>query len=301
MPTQRKYSGYGGGAGRFGGGGGMGGMLSFPPFTPAIKWLIIVNTAVFLAMVLLQVTAPGYAQDILSLGALTPAAVVGPLHYWVWQVITYSFFHSGVLHILFNMLTLWFVGALLEQDWGARRFLELYFFSVIGGALTSIGLSYAHLLSLSPTTTTLGASGGIYGVLIAFAMLFGEMEFWMFPLPFRIKAKYLAAIWILVALVGSLVAHGDIAYVAHLGGIFFGFAYVKMFPRRGIGLSTSERYYGLRNAYYRWKRRRAARKFEVYMRKVDRTQFFDQYGNYRGPGTGPNDKDKGDGESKWIN
>lgn len=298
MPTQKKYSGFGGG--RYGGGGGFGGggmTLSFPPFTRAVKWLIIANTAIFLLMVLLQATAPVAYEFLYLGGALTPVAVVE--HGWIWQIVTYSFLHSGLGHIFFNMLTLWFVGALLEQDWGARRFLELYFFSVLGAALTSVGLSYGHLLSLTPGTSTVGASGGIFGVLIAFAVLFGEMEFWMFPLPFRIKAKYLAAIWILVALVGSLMGGGNTAYVAHLGGIFFGFAYVKMFPGRGMGFSFSERYYGVRNTYYRWKRRRAAKKFEVYMRKVDRSQFFDEYGNYRGPGTG--DKDKGDGKSNWIN
>jgi len=288
----RRYAGYGGGGY---GGGGM--TLSFPPFTKAVKWLILVNTAIFLVTALLEATAPAAYDWIILHGALVPALVVE--HGWAWQVVTYAFLHGTIWHILFNMLTLWFVGALLEMDWGPRRFLELYFFSVIGGALTSIGLSYAHLLSLNPGTATIGASGGIFGVLIAFAMLFGEMEFWLFPLPFRIKAKYLAAIWILIALVGALLGGGNIAYVAHLGGIFFGFAYVKMFPRRGMGFSFSERYFGLRNSYYRWKRRRAARKFEVYMRKQDRGQFPGESSDY--PAPGPGDKNKGNGESKWIN
>jgi hypothetical protein len=84
--------------------------------------------------------------------------------------------------------------------------------------------------------------------------------------------------------------------VAQLGGAFFGWVYVRFVPRRGLGLA--ERYFEWRNSYYRWKRRRAGRKFEVYMRKHDRDQYFDEYGNYRGPENG----EKGNGEHRgpWL-
>jgi len=270
--------------------------LSFPPFTKAVKWLIIINTSIFVLMALLRAVAPGLAAYEAYL-ALIPAAVV---HGYVWQLLTYSFFHAGLGHILFNMLTLWFIGALLESDRGTRWFVQLYFVGVLGAALTTIALAYAGFLRLSPNTATVGASGAIYALLVGVALLMGEMEFWMFPLPFHIKAKYLAAIWLLIALLGSLSGGGDIAYVAHLGGIFFGFAFIKLFPARAPLRSPSEKYYGLRNWYYRWKRKRAARKFEVYMRKHDRTVYFDQYGNYIGP---EEKDDKGDGEHRgpWVN
>ncbi len=272
--------------------------LSFPPFTPAVKWLIIVNTAVFVLIAFVKSIAPGLAVYS-GAAALIPEAVIA--HGWVWQLVTYSFLHSGLGHIFFNMLTLWFIGALLEQERGSRWFLQLYFVGVIGAALTTIALAYAGFLHLTPRTGTVGASGAIYALLVAIAVLMGDLEFWMFPLPFQIKAKYLAAIWILIALLGSLAGGGDVAYVAHLGGIFFGYAFVKLFPRKAPVGRASEKYYGLRNWYYRWKRKRAARKFEVYMRKHDRTVYFDQYGNYIGP---RDDKDeKGDGEHRgpWIN
>jgi hypothetical protein len=173
---------------------------------------------------------------------------------------------------------------------------------VLGAAATTIALAYAGFLSLSPTTATVGASGAIYALLVAVAVLMGDLEFMMFPLPFRIKAKYMAAIWILIALVGALGGGGNIAYVAHLGGIFTGFAFVKLFPARAPIKRTSERYYGLRNWFYRWKRKRAARKFEVYMRKHNRTVYFDEYGNYIGPSK-EDEPDKGDGEHRgpWVN
>ncbi len=272
--------------------------LSFPPFTKAVKWLIIINTAIYLLQTLLGAVAPGTLRY-LAYFALIPYAVV---HGYVWQVVTYSFFHSGLGHIFFNMLTLWFIGALLESDRGTKWFLQLYFVGVIGAALTTIALAYIGFLRLHPMTPTVGASGAIYAALVGVALLMGDMEFWMFPLPFQIKAKYLAAVWILIALVGSLAGGGDIAYVAHLGGVFAGFAFVKLFPTRAPLRSPSEKYYGMRNWWYRWKRKRAARKFEVYMRKHNRTVYFDQYGNYIGP-RDEKEPDKGDGEPRgpWIN
>ncbi len=272
--------------------------LSFPPFTKAVKWLIIINTAVFVLEKFLEAVMPGVAEYF-GYAALIPAAVV---HGYVYQLVTYAFLHTGLGHIFFNMLTLWFIGALLESDRGTRWFLQLYFVGVVGAAFTTMGLAYAGFLHLTPNTPTVGASGAIYALLIGVAVLMGEMEFWMFPLPFQIKAKYMVAVWILIALVGSLGGGGGIAYVAHLGGIFFGYAFVKLFPYKAPVGRASEKYYGLRNWYYRWKRKRAARKFEVYMRKHDRTVYFDEYGNYIGPGK-DDEHDRGNGEQRgpWVN
>jgi hypothetical protein len=96
------------------------------------------------------------------------------------------------------------------------------------------------------------------------------------------------------------------AYMAHLGGLLFGYIFLKFVPRRGFGYATSERMYGIRNAYYRWKRRRAARKFEVYMRKNDRTDYrhedyFDEHGNFRDPGARNPPKKNGDSRPPWVN
>jgi membrane associated rhomboid family serine protease len=292
------------------GGGGWGGggtTLAFPPFTRAIKWLVIANTAVYLLMLVLGGFAPRVAADIGFVGMLRPALV---LHGWIWQLVTYSFLHAGLFHILFNMLTLWMFGSALESSWGHRQFLEFYFYAAIFAALTTIGIAYLALtpalsfLAITPATATLGASGATFGVMVAFAMLFGDQEFFLFPLPIAIKAKYLVAILILIALAGSLTpSRGEsVAYFAHLGGALFGWLYIKYAPRRGLGFAASERYFGVRNAYYKWKRRRAARKFEVYMRKHDRTAFFDEYGNYKGHDE--HERGKGNGEARggdpWV-
>ena len=272
--------------------------MSFPPFTRAVKWLIIANGLVFLLEALVGRMFPAVGVGIVELFSLIPASV---MHGYLWQMVTYSFLHSGLWHILFNMLWLWMFGSQLETDWGISRFLEFYFFCVIGAALSTIAMAYIGLLDLTPTTRTVGASGGIYGILMAFGILYADREIMLFPLPFTIKAKYFVIGLIFITLYLSISGPGGIAYVAHLGGLLFGFIFIKFMPRYGVVGGASERYFGLRNAYYRWKRRRAARKFEVYMRKHDRNQYFDEHGNFRDPEQEPPQKGNGEHRGPWVN
>jgi len=277
--------------------------LSLPPFTRAVKWLVITNAAVYLLLELLKWIVPTLGEELTLVLALIPAFV---MHGWIFQLVTYSFVHAGVLHILFNMLGLWMFGAQLESDWGYKRFLEFYFFCVIGAALTTIAVSYTGVGGVVPSTPTVGASGGVLGILMAFGMLYGNQEIMLFPIPISIRAKYFVAGVAFITLVEAISASGagrgsNVAYIAHLGGLLFGFVYVKFVPKRGLAFGTTERYFGVRNSYYRWKRRRAARKFEVFMRKQNRTVSgtFDENGNY----IPPDDLDKKNGGSKsgWVN
>jgi len=271
--------------------------LSLPPFTRAVTWLIGINTAIFLLMELFELARLPIGGYVGLYCMLRPFDVVQ--HGWIWQILTYSFLHANFSHWLFNMIALWMFGAAVENAWGTRRFLELYFIAVIGAAVTTIGFSYAHILG-NPLTRTLGASGGIFAVLIAFGILFAENEIMMFPFPFLIKAKYFIGILVVVTLALAMGSGGGVAYVAHMGGLFFGWLYVRRGPKSAlVNVGLSERYYGLRNSYYRWKRRRAAKKFEVYMRKHDRDVHFDEHGNYIPP-EGP-DKGNGGGKSGWVN
>jgi membrane associated rhomboid family serine protease len=271
--------------------------LSLPPFTKAVTWLLAINTAVFLLLELFGMTLPGVDGYIFDHFALQPFAVA---HGWIWELVTYSFIHAGFWHWFGNMLGIWMFGSTIEGSWGTRRFLELFSFGVLGAAITTILLSYSHAIG-SPLTSTVGASGGVYAVLIAFGMVFGENEIMMIPFPFTIKAKYFVAILIVVELAFAMGGGGNVAYVAHLGGLFFGFVYVKWIPRRGLNLRFSEQYYGMRNGFYRWKRRRTARKFEVYMRKHDRTVTFDEHGNYIPPDELDPKKKNGGSKSGWVN
>ena len=270
--------------------------LSFPPFTPWVKKLILACAGVYFLQVVLETVSPPAYAFLMQYFALRGAAVT---HGQIWQLVTYSFLHGGLWHILLNMLTLWMFGSQEEQDWGSRRFLEFYLFCVVGAGLVTVAVSYTGW-GMTPNTLTIGASGGIYGLLIAFGMLYGNRELFMFPIPFLIKAKYLVAILIFIVLISTFQpSQGGVANFAHLGGLLFGYLYLKLLPRRGLGYATSEKYFGLRNSYYRWKRRRAAKKFEVYMREHDRKVSFDEHGNY----IPPEDDDKKNGGSKsgWVN
>ena len=272
--------------------------LSFPPFRGMVKLLVLINAAIYLVMALLRASGSGFGAAAMLMLGLVPDAV---MHGWVWQVVTYLFIHSGFFHVLFNMLTLWMFGATLEQDWGSKRFREFYFFCGIGAALITMAVSYTRVLGLAPTQLTVGASGAVYGILMAFGILYGDQQMFLFPLPIAIKAKYVVGILAFIALAGAVSPDaGGIANFAHLGGLLFGWIYVKFLPRRGLGFLFSERYYGVRNSYFRWKRARAARKFEVYMRKHNddpKRQYFDEHGNYRGQDPDPS----GDDRKPWVN
>jgi membrane associated rhomboid family serine protease len=273
-------------------------MLSLPPFTRAVTWLIGINTGVFLLMAVLSLARVSPVGYIMRYCALVPADVVE--RGFIWQIVTYSFLHEGISHWFWNMFGLWMFGSAIENAWGTRRFLELYFIGVIGAAVTTIGLSFAHILG-NPVSATVGASGGIYAILIAYGVLFAEREIMMFPFPFLIKAKYFVGILIVITLILAISGGGHVAYVAHLGGLLFGWLYVRRGQKPAlVNFDLSERFYGLRNSYYRWKRRRAARKFEVYMREHhDRDMHFDEHGNY----IPPDDRRKGNGGGKsgWVN
>lgn len=273
--------------------------LSLPPFTKAVTWLIGINTGIYLLQLALGaagVPARAFLEDY---AALTPDSVV--YHGFIWQLITYGFVHLEFWHWFGNMFGLWMFGASIENAWGVRRFVELYLIGIVGAGVTTVGLAFMHVLA-RPTTTTLGASGGVFAVLIAFGILFAESEIMLIPFPFMIKAKYFIGILIVIELALAMSGGNGVAYVAHLGGLFFGWLYVRRGPKGAlVNVSMAERYYGMRNSYYRWKRRRAARKFEVYMRtKHDRDVHFDEHGNYIPPDDKP-EKGNGGGKSGWVN
>jgi membrane associated rhomboid family serine protease len=242
--------------------------LSFPPFGGFVRAMVLACTGIYFLELLLGWLQPLLAAEFFTAFWLLPVAVMKG---WVWQLLTYSFLHDqhSVTHILFNMLSLWFVGSYLQAAVGSRKVGEIYFVSVIGAALCTVALGYTRILGLNPATPSVGASGGIFGLMVAFAVLFGDQEFMLFPLPFQIKAKWLVTIYILIAVAMLLGGGSGINYVAHLGGALFGYLYIKLAPTRGVGFRASEMYFGVRNQYYRWKRQRAQKKFQVYMKKRD--------------------------------
>jgi membrane associated rhomboid family serine protease len=267
-------------------------MLVFPRFRGFTKRLVLANLIAFFGLLLLGAVNRSAADSLSLLFSLIPFEIV---HGYIWQLVTYSFIHHGILEILFNALSLWFIGSYLEEVKGSRWVMEIYVLAVVGGALVATALSFAPIPHLAPNDIASGAQAGIFGMLAAFAVLFGEQQFTLFPLPIGIKAKYLVIIYALIA-IASLFGGGSILpLVVYLAGGVLGFLYAKR-AGRGLSFVASERLFGIRNSYYRWKRRRAARKFEVYMRKHNRDVKFDHEGRYVDPDATKNPNDR-----KWMN
>jgi len=219
-------------------------------FPTGVKWLLIVNTAVFILTGLL---GSSFADDI-SLLALAPVAVV--FHFAIWQLVTYLFLHGGVWHLVFNMLTLWMFGSPLERDWGTRRFLKYYFICGIGAGLCDVLLNavLGHW-----NTRTIGASGAIYGLLLAFGVCYPDQTVLMNFL-FPIKAKYMVMIYAAIELWMSIGVNSGVSNIAHLGGMAVGYVYLKSsLPNLKLP--------DWRGAYRQWRLQRAKKKFQVYMKK----------------------------------
>ena len=267
--------------------------ISFPSFRGVTSQLVLANVAVFFLLLLMQFAAPGMAMAVINYFALTPALL---LHGWLWQLATYCFLNTGVLHVAFNMLTWWFIGSYLETSKGSRWLLEIYFLCAIGGGVIGSALCFTHVFNSTPFSSTNSADGALFGLLAAFAALFGDLEMYMFPLPVAIKAKYLVIVYMLIEVALLLSGGPPLAYFTILSGALIGYFFARRAPRRGMSMAFSEGIFSLRNNYYRWKRRRVARKFEVYMRKQNRDVRFDSEGRYIDP-----DEKRDPNDRKWMN
>jgi membrane associated rhomboid family serine protease len=220
------------------------------PITPAVRALIVANVAVFL----LTLVA---ARPLIDLFGLTPADVLTRRR--IWQPVTYLFLHSpsSILHIVFNMLALWMFGVDLERRWGTRFFVKYYFTTGIGAAASVLLISLLPFGWTAPLWlgTTIGASGAVYGLLMAWALLFPHREIlfmFIFPLRARLFVLIVGAIAFFSAVGAS---GGPIANLAHLGGLLVGWMYLKG-PR---DLQLTLRYH-----LTRWRMERMRRRFDVH-------------------------------------
>ena len=262
--------------------------FSFPDFRGVTRSLVLLNLFAYFALVLAQLTTQEHGSQLAEALKFLPGAF---LHGWVWQPLTYSFVHPGLVGTLFELLSLWFLAGFLENLHRPGWIAGLYAVSVLGTAAAAVVIYVASpTLGYSLTQTSLyGCGGGIFGLLVAIGVLYGDMEFLLF-FTIGIKAKYLVAVYALIS-IAMLFGEQRMYAFAQLGGGLAGWLYIRMAPRRGVSFVVSERVYGLRNRYYRWKRRRAARKFEVYMRSQGRTVRFD--------GQGRQIDDDADDKKRW--
>ena len=217
-------------------------MNNIPTMT---KNLLIVN---FLAFV---------ATWVLELRGIDITSLLG-LHFFLakdfhlYQFITYMFLHGGFTHIFFNMFALWMFGAVVERVWGPKKFLFYYISCGIGAGLIQEVAQYVNYIAEGLDTfervnlggtlmltedylnlwTTIGASGAVYAILLAFGMIFPNERLFIIPFPFPIKAKWLVIGYIAIELFSALSGPGDgVAHTAHLGGMLFGFIMIRYWKK----------------------------------------------------------------------
>lgn len=227
-------------------------MNNFRAIPPVTKNILIITVIAFLATNLL-----GSKVDLVR--------ILG-LHYFQatdfkpYQFVTYIFMHGGFMHIFFNMFAVFMFGAVLENVWGPKKFLIFYIFTGLGAAVTQLVVYYFQItpvleevqraLASAPTYqeqadileakkqflnrfVVVGASGSLFGLLIAFGMLFPNTELMMLFLPIPIKAKYFVAIYGAIELFSGLANTGDnVAHFAHLGGMLFGFILLMIWRQK---------------------------------------------------------------------
>ena len=227
--------------------------------TPGVKLIVLTCTGVFLIQTLAQIFWHNPATRWINyhLG-LVPAGVIPGLR--IWQPVTYLFLHGGFGHLFINMLMLWMFGRNLEEVWGKKRFLNYFPLCGVGAGLITILVQYAPLLwGQRPTDIpTIGASGAIFGILIANAILFPDRQIWILFFLVSIPMRVFVAVMALIEFVSTLGASGDgVSHFCHLGGMLIGWIYL----RRGSFL------FRVRNEVADWKYKQNRKRFEVYMKK----------------------------------
>ena len=188
-----------------------------PHFSGAVKGLIFANIVVFFIQLLFP--------KITVLFGLTPVMVIKK--YFFWQLFTYMFLHGGFFHLFFNMFVLWMFGSELEAVWGRNEFLRYYFITGVGAGIVYVLVKHNSLIP------TIGASGAVYGLLLAFGSIFPNRYVYLyFFLP--IKSKYLVLVFGGIEFIAALSGSRDnVAHFAHLGGLLVGFLYLKFLKGKG--------------------------------------------------------------------
>lgn len=233
---------------------GAGGAGALPP---GVKYLLVANVGIFFLQMV-------FGDGLTYLFGVTPVKVLKDLAFY--QVFTYMFLHGGFLHILFNMYILWMIGRAIETTWGTKRFLKYYFLCGIAGGIFSV------MFMPESTIPTIGASGAIYGLLVAYAVMFPNQTIYIFfVLP--MKVKWAVMIFVGIAFFASFnAANSSIGHLAHLGGAMVGFLYLKLDWRLRKLLHTISPLRFFRDVRYRKNSKKMEKnreKTEEIMKRVD--------------------------------
>ena len=267
--------------------------MGFPPFRGAVREIILASTAIYVFILLTWTFAHPLSQAVLDRCILNPADV---RHGAIWQLVTYAFMYLDPIQFVLSLLGIYFLGWTVEQRIGRAGFYGLFFGSIILSGLAGFALSFAGPLARG---SAMGSGAAANAILMVFYLFNRGAPIMLFPIPIQIPVKWIVLFTAAIETAYLLLSGFALFYWVLLFGLGAGYVWYSLFLTRRSSVQISERYYGLRNSYYRWKRRRAARKFEVYMRDHNRTVTFDEHGNY----IPPEEKDKKNGGSKsgWVN
>jgi membrane associated rhomboid family serine protease len=267
--------------------------MGFPPFQGAVRQIILASLGIYVVILLLMSFAAPVGQSVLLHGVLDPEYIRKG---WLWQFVTYAFMYVDPLQFVFSLLGIYFLGGAVEERIGTPKFYGLFFGSIILSGIAGYGFSLSHVVAQG---AAMGSGAAANAILMTFFLLNRGAPIMLFPIPIQIPVKWIVLFTAGVEVAYLLLSRFALFYFILLLGLGAGYIWYSLFLTRKSTLGLSEKYFSLRNSYYRWKRRRAARKFEVYMRGQNRTVTFDENGNYIPPED--SDKKNGGGKSGWVN
>jgi membrane associated rhomboid family serine protease len=244
-------------------------MLALPPFRGFTRRIILIAGCVWLAELVLGMLPGRYSAGYLILNLMLQPGTLA--HGMLWQLVTYPFVGMGLLSLVFALLTVWFFGSRVEDDRGTQWMAEYFFSATIGGAVVATALCCVPgrwVLALNPGHLVLAAGmwPAAMAILVAFARFHGEEEIRLY-IVLRVKAKYVALLYLGFYVLVVLLGGDKFGALVALANALCGWMFLKWVPRRGLRYAASEKWFGMRNEFYRAKRKKAAKEFEVYMRK----------------------------------
>jgi membrane associated rhomboid family serine protease len=270
--------------------------LMFPPFRGVTRRIILTALVVYFGTAALRLVSEQFQGLILNFFRLHAAEA---LHPQIWQLVTYPFVQDQFLSVALSLLSLWFFATALEEDRGSRWLIEYFLVTTVVGGIIAVVLSLAagdRIPGLGRDVAAAGLWPFLLAVMVAYGKFHAEEQV-QFNFFFLIKAKYLAVIYVLFYVAVVLVSGERFLALTALCNAGVGYVFLMVAPTRGFRVGLSERWFALRNSYYRAKRRRAAKKFTVYMRKQGKDVSLDEDGRYVDPEGKPRDPN----DPRWMN
>lgn len=266
-----------------------------PPFRGVTRRIILTGGIAYLATVAMGLVSEQFRGLVLNFFRLHPSQA---LHPQIWELVSYPFASDALISVALALLSLWFFANELEEERGSRWLGEFFLVSTVVGGVVAVVLSLlgARVPGLGPDVSTAGLWPAVLAVMVVYGVLHAD-ETVRFNFIFSLKAKYLAAIYVLFYVAIALLGGDRFGALTALCNAGAGYGFLKLAPRKGFRVGISERWFAMRNAFYRAKRRRAAKKFTVYMRKQGKDVSLDESGRYVDPDGKPRDPN----DRNWMN